>query len=102
MLNELNGKGTTVIVSTHDVEALPELADRVIVISHGSLLGEGSTPMVLQDSNLLKSAGLEPPAIVKLFNDLKVQGLINEIPITIKDGQEKIGELLKQKRPFKP
>jgi cobalt/nickel transport system ATP-binding protein len=27
-LNELNRAGTTIIVSTHDVEALPELADR--------------------------------------------------------------------------
>ena len=32
--------GTTIIVSTHDVEALPELADRIIVISHGQLTGK--------------------------------------------------------------
>ncbi len=33
LLDELNKAGTTIIVSTHDVEALPELADRIIVIS---------------------------------------------------------------------
>ena len=35
LLNELNAEGTTIVISTHDVEALPELADRVIVVSHG-------------------------------------------------------------------
>lgn len=97
-LNELNRKGTTIVVSTHDVEALPELADRVIVISHGALLGEGLTPKVLQDMSLLKSAGLEPPSIVKFFLELKAKGLIQDTPVTVKAGQETIAELLKQKR----
>lgn len=97
-LNELNAKGTTVIVSTHDVEALPELAERVIVISHGSLLGVGSTSDVLQDLGLLKTAGLEPPSIARLFLELKVKGLIDEVPVTVENGQKKLVELLKQKR----
>jgi cobalt/nickel transport system ATP-binding protein len=79
-LNELNKGGTTIIVSTHDVEALPELADRIIVISHGSVAGEGETHEVLQDKALLESSGLEPPAIVDLFNELKAQGLISRAP----------------------
>jgi ABC-type multidrug transport system ATPase subunit len=37
MLNDLNKQGTTILVSTHDVEALSELADRVIVISGGKI-----------------------------------------------------------------
>ncbi len=74
-LNELNRKGVTVVVSTPDVEALPELADRIIVISRGFLVGEGETSEVLQDFQLLESAGLEPP-VVKLFAELKAKGLI--------------------------
>ena len=35
-LNELSKAGTTIIVSTHDAEAIPEIADRVIVINHGN------------------------------------------------------------------
>lgn len=95
-LSELNKSGTTVIVSTHDVEALPELADRIIVISHGVLHGEGETRKVLQDAELLKSSGLEPPTIVNLFTQLKSQGLIEEIPITTTEGKEQLIKLLKE------
>ena len=97
MLNELNSEGTTVVISTHDVEALPELADRVIVISQGSTLGEGETAKVLQDLTLLGAAGLEPPAIVKLFSELKSAGMVKEIPITISAGLQELGDLLKKK-----
>jgi cobalt/nickel transport system ATP-binding protein len=94
-LNELNRAGTTVIVSTHDVEALPELADRIIVISHGLLHGEGETRKVLQDAKLLESSGLEPPTIVKLFTELKAQGLISRVPITAAEGKAELVKLLK-------
>ena len=95
-LNELNKGGTTIIVSTHDVEALPELADRIIVISHGSVAGEGETHEVLQDKALLESSGLEPPAIVDLFNELKAQGLISQVPITLAEGKREIVRILKK------
>lgn len=97
MVNEMNREGTTVVVSTHDVEALPELADRIIVISKGSMLGEGETAKVLQDLKLLAAAGLEPPAIVKLFSELKAAGMVGEIPITMNAGLKALNYLLKKK-----
>ncbi len=97
MVNEMNCEGTTVVVSTHDVEALPELADRVIVISKGAMLGEGETAKVLQDLKLLAAAGLEPPAIVKLFSELKAAGMVEEIPITMSAGLKALDDLLKKK-----
>jgi cobalt/nickel transport system ATP-binding protein len=97
MLNELNKQGTTILVSTHDVEALPELADRVIVISDGKILGEGETSEVLQNSQLLGAAGLEPPAIAKLFSELKAEGLVEDVPITIRAGIRELRSLLEKK-----
>lgn len=97
-LNELNAAGTTVVISTHDVEALSELADRIIVISHGALVGEGETAKVFQDLPLLESAGLEPPVIVKLFTELRSMGIVREVPTTIKDGQKQLAELAKVKK----
>ncbi len=95
-LNELNRAGTTIIVSTHDVEALPELADRVIVISHGSLLGEGEMHEVLANEKLLESSGLELPTVAELFTQLKAQGFIDHVPITLSEGKEEIIKLLKK------
>jgi cobalt/nickel transport system ATP-binding protein len=96
-LNELNRAGTTVIVSTHDVEAIPELADRIVVISHGAKLGEGKTSEVLQDKELLEASGLEPPTIVDLFGKLKAQGYIDKVPITLAEGKETLLKILKYK-----
>jgi cobalt/nickel transport system ATP-binding protein len=96
MLNALNKEGATILVSTHDVEALSELADRIIVISGGRILGEGETSEVLQNANLLGAAGLEPPAIAKLFSELKAAGIVKEIPITISAGVRELRGLLEK------
>ena len=95
LLNELNAEGTTIVISTHDVEALPELADRVIVVSHGSLLGGGEMHKVLQDVALLESAGLELPSIARLFTKLKDLGLVSEVPITYEEALSLLQKELK-------
>jgi cobalt/nickel transport system ATP-binding protein len=97
-LNELSRAGTTIIVSTHDAEAIPELADRIVVISHGEKLIEGKTGEVLQDKQKLEASGLEPPTIVDLFGELKAQGYIDELPLTVAEGKEALLKLLKEKR----
>ncbi|MCL1977855.1 MAG: energy-coupling factor ABC transporter ATP-binding protein [Candidatus Bathyarchaeota archaeon] len=94
-LNELSKAGTTVIISTHDVEAIPELVDRIVVISHGLKLGEGKTCEVLLNKNMLEQSGLEQPAIVNLFTEFKNQGLINKIPLNIEEGKEVLLKILK-------
>ena len=96
MLNELNAEGTTIVVSTHDVEALPELAERVIVVGHGSLMGSGEMHKVLQDEKLLESAGLELPSIARLFTELKDLGLTREIPITYEEALRLLQRELKK------
>jgi cobalt/nickel transport system ATP-binding protein len=97
-LNELSRTGTTIIVSTHDAEAIPEIADRVIVISHGNKLCEGITSDVLQDKKMLEASGLEPPTIVDLFGELKAQGFIDEVPLTAAEGKEALLKLLKSRK----
>jgi cobalt/nickel transport system ATP-binding protein len=94
-INELSRAGTTVIVSTHDAEAIPELADRIVVISHGEKLCEGETLEVLQNKKMLEASGLEPPTIVDLFGDLKAKGLIDEVPLTVAEGKEALLRILK-------
>ena len=97
-LNELSRLGTTIVVSTHDAEAIPELADRIVVISHGEKLVEGKTGEVLQDKQKLEASGLEPPTIVDLFGELKAQGYIDELPLTAAEGKMALLKLLKEKR----
>jgi cobalt/nickel transport system ATP-binding protein len=97
-LNELNKTGTTIIISTHDTEAIPELADRIIIISNGSKLNEGTTSDILQNKDILEQSGLEPPTIVSLFTELKNQDIIKKIPLTITDGKETLKNIIKNKQ----
>jgi cobalt/nickel transport system ATP-binding protein len=94
-LNELNQVGTTIIISTHDAEAIPELADRIIVLNQGLKIGEGKTSDILQNKNMLTQAGLEPPTIVSLFTELKKQGVTQKIPLTLDEGKKQLLKTLK-------
>ncbi len=95
-LNELSKEGATIIVSTHDAEAIPELADRIVVISHGEKLCEGKTSEILQNKLMLEASGLEPPTIVDLFGELKAQGLIETMPLTVREGKEVLKKILRK------
>lgn len=96
-LNELSRADTTIIISTHDAEAIPELADRIVIISRGEKLCEGKTTEVLQDKKMLEASGLEPPTIVDLFAELKTRGLIKNVPLTAAEGKEALYKLLNEK-----
>ncbi|MDR2707665.1 MAG: energy-coupling factor ABC transporter ATP-binding protein [Nitrososphaerota archaeon] len=97
-LNELNKAGTTIIISTHDAEAIPELADRIVIINHGLKLDEGKTREILQNKDILEQSGLEPPATVSIFTELKNQDIIKKFPLTIDEGKETLSQILKNKQ----
>ena len=40
LLNEINAKGTTVLVVTHEHELVREFHQRVITIDHGKVIGD--------------------------------------------------------------
>jgi len=44
---------------------------------------------------LLEASGLEPPTIVDLFGQLKAQGLIDKVPITLAEGKKALIKILK-------
>lgn len=95
LLKDLNCEGTTIVLTTHDVEILPELIDRVILINAGMTLDAGPAREVLQDEKLLQEASMEPPILVKLFIRLKSMGLVQKVPMTIDEAEKIINLTLK-------
>jgi len=73
ILKTLKDEGKTLIIITHDVNAIPELADRVIVL-HKTVIADGTTREVFADSNMLVAAGLEVPTIMQFFEVLQAFG----------------------------
>lgn len=58
VLRELAADGVTVLVSTHDLNALPQLADEAILLMR-SVLMHSSPAEVLQPTNLARAFGLD-------------------------------------------
>lgn len=61
-LHELRRAGKTIIIATHQLELVPDLADRVIVLGERhQLLAEGSPQEILENQELLLAANLIGP-----------------------------------------
>ncbi len=73
ILRRLKNAGKTLIIITHDVNAIPELADRVIVLDK-TVVADGTTRDVFSDTETLLAAGLEVPTIMQFFEVLQAFG----------------------------
>jgi cobalt transport protein ATP-binding subunit len=67
IFDELNEKGITVILSTHDVELAYSWSDYIVVMKDGEIVKEGIPFEVFSDDELIKDCYLEKPLILDLF-----------------------------------
>ncbi|MEA3324076.1 MAG: ABC transporter ATP-binding protein [Euryarchaeota archaeon] len=83
ILKSLKDEGKTLIIITHDVNAIPELADRVIVLKK-TIIADGTTREVFADSEMLVAAGLDVPTIMQFFEVLQAFGYpCDVLPLSI-------------------
>ena len=82
-LTLLHKRGMTQILSTHDVDIAYEWADHVIIMSKGSVLAAGDRT-IMQDTELMKKAGLVVPMLVRLFAGA------DKIPVSFEEAQRRI------------
>lgn len=90
-MRELAAEGKAVLMVTHRTEEAV-LADRVFLMKEGTVIAEGSPREVLTDLALLREAGVAAPVPVRLYHDLKKQGvLLPGCPLT----GEELAEVLR-------
>lgn len=77
LFQDLNEKGTTIIISTHDVDLAYSFADYVFVMNEGKIIGEGSPEEVFADEILLKKASLEKPWVFEVSTAMIQKGLLH-------------------------
>ena len=88
---KLNREGFTVVIITHDMRFVAETVNRVVLVSNGEILMDGSTREVLNAFDVLKKAAIKPPQIVQLASELRKKGVdINALTI-----EEALQEILK-------
>ncbi|WP_236630674.1 ATP-binding cassette domain-containing protein [Mycoplasma sp. ATU-Cv-508] len=75
IFKQLNAKGKTIVVVTHDLDKVLSYVKRTIVLRHGQVARDGNTLDVLYDHAFLIENELEPPKLVSLVGQLESCGL---------------------------
>jgi len=77
-LGGLSRDGATVIVATHDVNLLAEIAGRVLILGDGGIAADGSAADVLMDGELLARHGYGVPEVVTVAAAMRREGRLDE------------------------
>ena len=96
LLKELNDEGITIIISTHEVNLVPNYAQRVFVLVDGLLIAEGTPKEIFAQPEILEKANLEVPIVTELFQELEKEGfdMNDDYPLTIDEAKDKFLKLL--------
>ena len=99
LLKELNEQGITIIISTHDVDLVPQYANKVYVLHEGEIIGEGTAKDIFSNKGLINKANLELPIIANFFKKIESESedmsFNGDYPLTIEEGYEIFLKLIK-------
>ena len=86
IMNQLNEKGMTLIISSHDIDMISKYADKIFVLYNGEIIESGNKNKIFSDMELLKKAHLRTPITTEILYNLKESGLnVNTEKISVKD-----------------
>ena len=95
LINELNQtKGITTIITTHDINIVPHIADIIYILNEGHIVKSGTPEEIFSETEVLQRAHLEPPILVQLFERLQKQGVQVNIPVNVDEAQQMICNLV--------
>jgi ABC-type multidrug transport system ATPase subunit len=99
ILKDLRGRGLAILVSSHRLEDILELTDRVAVLGDGSILMCDSPQAVLTHPDILRSAVMTVPALQRLYIQLQSESLVplGDIPTTFEQALETFRSALRRK-----
>jgi cobalt/nickel transport system ATP-binding protein len=95
ILNTLNReRGVALVVSTHDVDTVPFIADTVYVLARGgAVIQRGKPADILSKVDLLHSVNVDPPILTELFMRLKL-GDAGALPASVEEAERVLKRML--------
>ena len=89
-IEKLHRAGVTIILVTHSMETIADLAERVIVLSDGKILFDGTPRKLFTQNEILSRAGLLPPPATQIVQKLSRAGLPVNTEILNADEAERV------------
>jgi len=89
------------IIATHDVDAVPQYADRIYVMHRGRFVAEGTPEAVFSNASVIRESHLRLPRIARLMEILHKEDnllLKNPYPLTIRGARNEIMRVINDKR----
>lgn len=94
LLNDINKtEKTTIILSTHNINVVPRIADIVYIIAEGgNIIARGTPDEIFTQVEMLRSCHIEPPVLSALFYELRQKGIELDQSFSIKEAASIIAE----------
>jgi hypothetical protein len=91
-------RNITIILVSHSMEDVAKYADKILVLSKGELVLNGTPKEVFRHIDLLESIGLRAPEVSYIIRELREKGFeINEDISTIEEARDAILALVRRK-----
>lgn len=97
LIYQLITQGKTVVIVTHDVEFVADCNPRVVIMSKGCIISDGSAKKVLTNLNIISKASILLPQISKLFQELEDLGLPGDV-LNVDEAKLLIENLIKKRK----
>ena len=78
VINKLSSQGTTMIISTHDVNFAYRFAERILVFSKGKIIADDTPINIFNNEELLKEANLKTPILYDAYRILLDNNLVKD------------------------
>lgn len=96
IIQKLNKEGITTIVSTHDINLLSKMADRIYILNR-KILKEGTPQEIFEDEKFLSENNLEAPEIYMFFKETEKFGMKwPKYPLSIEEALVMVQEIKKE------
>jgi len=75
LLKELNSGGVTIILISHNMDLIAQLAQKIILLDQGKLLAFSDKEEFFKDADRIRAVGLDLPQVVELVWKLREKGI---------------------------
>jgi cobalt/nickel transport system ATP-binding protein len=81
-------RSITLVIATHQVDIVPEIADRVLILSEGKVFFLGPPEEIFGKPQPLEKVYLRPPLVGETFFPLWERDGLKKLPLTVEEGRE--------------